>query len=68
MLFIRLTSNRYLLVNEYWILIPVMLAIDIIIIVKGKKNQAKKKLQSEDQSERWKKKMPAMENISSCNG
>ena len=56
MLFIRLTSNRYLLVNEYWILIPVMLAIDIIIIVKGKKNQAKKKLQSEDQSERWKKK------------
>jgi hypothetical protein len=48
MLFIRVSPNRVFFVNEYWILIPLMLLIDIIVIVKVKKNRANKKLKSEE--------------------
>jgi hypothetical protein len=46
MLIIKVSSNRVFLVNEYWILVPIMLLIDIVIIVKVKKNRAKKKLEA----------------------
>jgi hypothetical protein len=45
MLYLKISSNQE--VNEYWILILLMIAINIAIIVKVKKNRAKKKLQSE---------------------
>jgi hypothetical protein len=47
MLYIRISASRYFLLDELWILIPLILIIDIAIIVKVKKNRAKKKLQSE---------------------
>jgi hypothetical protein len=57
MLFIRVSSNRVFFVDEYWILIPLVLALDIAIIIKVKKARAKKKLESEQlkqKSKRWK--------------
>jgi hypothetical protein len=47
MLYIKVDENRVVFVSEYWILIPLMIAISIAIIVKVKKNRAKKKLKSE---------------------
>jgi hypothetical protein len=49
MLYIKVSANRVFFVNEYWILIPLIIAIDIAIIVKVKvkKNRAKKKLELE---------------------
>jgi hypothetical protein len=43
-MYIKVSPNRVFFLDEYWILIPLMLAIDIAIIVKVKKNRAKKKL------------------------
>lgn len=54
MLYVKLSPNRVFFVNEYWILIPLMIAIDIAIIVKVKKSRAKKKLQSEQLKEKCK--------------
>lgn len=42
MLFIRVSPNRVFIFSEYWILVPLMLAIDIAIIVQVKKSRAKK--------------------------
>lgn len=46
-LFIRVSENRVFLINDYWVIIPLILAVDIFIIVKVKKNRAIKKLESE---------------------
>lgn len=40
MILIRVSSNRLFIVNEYWILIPLMLYIDHKIIIIMKKNRA----------------------------
>ena len=48
MLYIRLSSKRYFFVNEYYFLIPLMLAVDIAIIIRVKKKRAKNKVQSEE--------------------
>jgi hypothetical protein len=45
-MYVRVSSNRVFFLNEYWILIPLMIVIDIVIIVKVKKNRAKRKLES----------------------
>jgi len=47
MLCLKVSSNRVFFVNEYWILIPLMIAMSIAIIVKVKKNRAEKKLKAE---------------------
>ena len=63
MLYIRVSSSRSFFVNEYWILIPLMIVIDIFIIVKVKKIVLKK-----TSTRTIEEKMQAMENISYCNG
>lgn len=47
MLFVKINSNRIFLINEFWILIPVAVIIDLIIILKVKKNRSKKKIAAE---------------------
>ena len=42
MIYIRVSSNRMFIVNEYWVLIPLMLYIDYCIITKMKKTRAGK--------------------------
>jgi hypothetical protein len=54
MLYVKLSSNRVVFVNEYWILIPLMIAIDIAIIVKVRRNRAEKKLKEEQLKEKYK--------------
>jgi hypothetical protein len=57
MLYIKVSPNRVFFINEYSIWIPLMIVIDIAIIVKVKKNRAKKKLELEQfkkKCEQWK--------------
>ena len=57
MLLIKVSSNKIFLINEYWILIPLILTIEIVIVVKIKNNRAQKDLKSEKLKEdlrRWK--------------
>lgn len=57
MLYIQISANRQFLVSEYWILIPLILAVDIGIIVVVKKKRARKQLQLErlkQESKKWK--------------
>jgi hypothetical protein len=53
MIYLKVTANREFFVSEYWILIPLMIAIDITIIVKVKKNRAKKKLQTQELKKKY---------------
>lgn len=50
MLIIKLNSNRILFINEYWILIPLALVIDITIIVSVRRSRAKKRKELESEN------------------
>jgi len=57
MLFVRVSPNRILLINEFWILIPAVLTLEIAIVVKVRNNRAQKHLKSKKLKEdlrRWK--------------
>jgi len=45
MLYLRISPRWAFIINEYWVLVPLMLAIDIAVIVNVKKNRARKKKQ-----------------------
>jgi hypothetical protein len=53
MMCIKLSPNRALFIDEYWILIPLMFAIDMAIIVKVNKNRAEKKRKLEQLKKKW---------------
>lgn len=42
MLFVKVSSNRIFFINEYWILIPLVLTVEIAIVLKIRKNRAQK--------------------------
>ena len=44
MLYVRVSPNRLFIISEYWILIPLMLWIDYLIITKVKKSRDKKNI------------------------
>lgn len=58
MLIVRLNPNRILIISEYWFLVPLIIAIEIAIIGKIKKNRTQQDLDSQKLKKNY-----SMENI-----
>jgi len=57
MLIVRVSPHRIFIINEYWILIPLILTVEIIIVVKLRNKRAQKHIKAEKlkkELRRWK--------------
>jgi len=52
MLYIRLTANRTLIINEYWILIPLVIGIDYLIITQVENYRSRKKQNKKEKNKK----------------
>lgn len=54
MLYIQVSSKRIFIISEYWIFIPLLVAINIVIVQKLNKHSTKEELNLEQEHRRWK--------------
>lgn len=54
MLYVRISSNRLFIISEYWLFIPFMVAINLVIVKKFSKDSSKDELNLEQKRKIWK--------------